>query len=225
MAFSKEWDRLYQQGLHKSVWPWSEIVALVMKYAKNIGKKKFRVLELGCGAGANIPFFQSLGVDYFAIEGSKTTVTELCKRFPMYEKNIVIGDFTKSIPFDDSFDLIFDRASITHNPTSAIRDVLVNINNHLKKNGLFIGVDWFSTEFSEYSEGQPAGDDFTRNNFDSGNLAGTGTVHFADESHLRDLFKEFDIEYLEHKTVSHIVPNDGWQFGAWNIVVRSKKDV
>ena len=40
-----------------------------------------RVLELGCGAGANIPFFLALGMDYYAIEGSPTIVKQLHKRY------------------------------------------------------------------------------------------------------------------------------------------------
>ena len=41
-----------------------------------------RVLELGCGPGANIPFFLSQGADYYAAEGSETIVVELQKKFP-----------------------------------------------------------------------------------------------------------------------------------------------
>ena len=63
-----------------------------MRYAPP-NKPKFCVLELGCGAGANIPFFSSLNVEYYAIEGSPTIVESLRKKW-LYDQ-----PFFKKIPF------------------------------------------------------------------------------------------------------------------------------
>ena len=57
MSFSTEWDILYQTNKQVSVWPWTELVVLVMKYKPREGVPY--VLELGCGTGANISFFLS----------------------------------------------------------------------------------------------------------------------------------------------------------------------
>jgi hypothetical protein len=67
MNFSKEWESIYQEGKQLTVWPMSDLVSYVMRHAKPSGKQ-FRVLEIGCGAGANIPFFLSLGVEYFGVQ-------------------------------------------------------------------------------------------------------------------------------------------------------------
>ena len=32
MSFSEEWDNLYKNGYQNSIWPWSEVVALVCRY-------------------------------------------------------------------------------------------------------------------------------------------------------------------------------------------------
>ena len=53
MSFSNEWENRYKAKTHLSIWPWSDLVSLVMRH-KPI-KENFKVLELGCGAGANIP--------------------------------------------------------------------------------------------------------------------------------------------------------------------------
>jgi len=45
MSFSNEWDKRYQENTHMSVFPWSDLVSLVMKYSPQ--KEKFKVLELG----------------------------------------------------------------------------------------------------------------------------------------------------------------------------------
>ena len=115
--FSSEWKKLYQEGTHMSVWPWSDLVSFVMRYV-NFEEKDYRVLELGCGAGANIPLFVSLGVDYHAIEGSRTIVSKLHKKHRSLQNNIVVGDFTQTLPAG-KFDLIVDRASLTLNDMSA----------------------------------------------------------------------------------------------------------
>ena len=68
MSFCKLWDEQYQSGSHQSIWPWSKVVSLVSRSCKDLSGKN--VLEIGCGAGANIPFFISKKVNYYGIEGS-----------------------------------------------------------------------------------------------------------------------------------------------------------
>ena len=97
MGFSSGWDSTYRTGQHMSEWPWSELVSLVHRHAKPENGYR-RVLELGCGAGANIPFLQSLGMDYCAVEGSSFIVARLRARFPEIAANIVVGDFTHPPP-------------------------------------------------------------------------------------------------------------------------------
>ena len=117
MGFSNEWDDKYQDNTHMSVWPWTNLVSLVMRNKPQ--KRNFKVLELGCGAGANIPFFVSLEADYYSVEGSKTIVDKLHQRFPYLKDNIMVGDFTDFIP-ETQFDLIVDRASLTCNHEESI---------------------------------------------------------------------------------------------------------
>ena len=73
MTFSLEWDERYSSNTQMSIWPWSDLVSYVIRYAKP-ARKQIRVLELGCGAGANIPFFLAQGFKYYGIEGSNTII-------------------------------------------------------------------------------------------------------------------------------------------------------
>ena len=72
---NKHWDKIYSDGEQLTIWPWSELVGFVNKYVEK--KKKLKVLELGCGNGPNIPFFLSLGADYFGIELSNQIASTL----------------------------------------------------------------------------------------------------------------------------------------------------
>lgn len=221
MSFSGEWDQRYREDTHMSVWPWSELVSFVMRYARPRGPG-FRVLELGCGAGANIPFFDQLGVSYWAIEGSPFIVERLREKWPVWSDQIVAGDFTIDIPFAGPFDLVVDRGSVPHNPEAAIRRCLGKVRRLLKPDGKYVGITWFSTACSEYGGGTQADDRYTRTGYTDGPFARVGKVHFCDREHLEDLFKEFTFTALEHRVCRRELPEDGHVFAAWNFVAEPR---
>ncbi len=216
MNFSKEWDEAYKANMYLSIWPWSDMVSYVLRYVHP--DKKFRVLELGCGAGANIPFFRHLGVEYFAVEGSPAVVEKLHTRFPELKDNILIGDFTEKIPVPGLFDLVVDRASLTHNTTAAIKNCLSLIHSSLKPGGKYVGIDWFSITHSEYKKGREGEDIYTRCGYVSGQFTNVGRVHFSDKAHLAELFSAFNIGILEHKIIRREIPYDEHVFASYNLV-------
>jgi len=222
MNFSKEWEQRYKENTHLSIWPWSDLVSYVMRYSRP-HNNSFRVLELGCGAGANIPFFMSLGVEYYAIEGSETIVTNLKQRFPLLEDKLVIGDFTLDIPFEENFDLIVDRSSLTCNSTDAIKQCLDVVHQKLKNGGKYIGIDWFSTQHYEYKNGKSCEDVFTRTGYSEGLLEGVGRVHYSDKAHLLDLFRNFTVIILEHKIVKCEIPSQDVTRANWNFVMQKNQ--
>ena len=217
-GFSSEWDERYQENTHMSIWPWSTLVSFVMRYS-NPNVAGFRVLELGCGAGANIPFFANLGIDYYAVEGSESIVTRLHSKFPQLKDNIVCGDFTQTLP-EMEFHLIVDRGSLTCNDTLAIRRCLRMCHNRLNSNGMYIGIDWYSTDSDAYREGEQAEDHYTRTNFTDGSLANTGRVHFSSKEHLLELFTDYEIVVLTHQTITEEIPGSGNSFAVWNFVAK-----
>jgi len=221
MSFSKEWDKRFKENTHMSIWPWSNLVSYVMRYAKP-DKPKFKVLELGCGFGANVPFFESLKVTYYAIEGSETIVKKLHQKYPHLKGRIKLGDFTRNFYFEQKFDLIVDRSALTHNSTVAIKKGIENIYKHLSKNGRYIGIDWFSTNHSEYQNGMPTDDIYTRTNYTEGNFANVGRVHFSDKAHLLDLFHQFEIIVMEHNIVKREIPDEDLTLAFWNLVAMEK---
>ncbi len=222
MTFSNEWEKSFSKNTHMSLWPWSDVVSLVNQNCKSIilNPEETNVLELGCGAGANIPFFKKLGVKYYAIEGSPTIVKKLHKRFPEMKKQIICGDFTIAHPFDIHFDLILDRAAITHNNLKSIIKTIDIVANSLKNKGLFIGVDWFSKNHSDMNKGHQIDDQYTRTNFKEGPFFDIGKVHFSDLSHIKHLLSQFAIEHIEEKLTKHYGSKHMKQFASWNFVAR-----
>lgn len=218
MTFSLEWESLYSSGQQHTHWPWSDLVSLVFRFGGPIGPG-FRVLELGCGTGANAPLFRALGADYYAVDGSREAVAIVHERFPDLRHKVCVGDFTRALP-PGSFDLVVDRAAVTHNPTTAIRRTLDLVFDALRPGSAFIGVDWFSDRHSERVSGERADDDHTFTGYSSGNFKGCGRVHFSDESHIRQLFVRFDVCLLTEKTVRDVEADPPNLFASFNVVAR-----
>lgn len=218
MTFSPQWECVYRASKQLSRWPWSDLVSYVYRYARPDDGYR-RVLEVGCGAGANIPFFVELGVEYYGIDGSPHIVASLHSRFPELKNRISVGDFTRAISFAEAFDLAVDRAALTHNSTEAIRRALDLLFERLRAGGKLIGIDWFAADHSDAHRGNMA-DAWTRTNICDGQFANVGTVHFSDRDHLLDLLHGagFDVDRLEHKQVDTVVPEGGSHFAAWNFV-------
>jgi SAM-dependent methyltransferase len=207
-GFDSEWEKRYAENAHLSIWPWSDVVSYVNRYLKP--KEEFnKVLELGCGAGANIPFFLSRNNEYCAMDGSETIINQLKTKFPNISKNIICGDFTKEIPFDCLFDAILDRGSLTHNDTTSIERCLEILQTKIRKNGIFIGIDWFSKKHPDSNNGTFV-DENTRRDITSRQFNGVGNVHFSDKEHLIEIFSKFgyEIQILELKENTMLIGND-----------------
>ena len=121
-----EWDEIYKSRKQICRWPFSDLVSLVLRNRHRLPARP-SVLEMGCGSGPNIPFFLENNFDYYAIEGANSIVEELKGNYPAIRDNIVCGDFSKPISFKRKFDLVFDRAAITHNTTDDIKDIVRTI--------------------------------------------------------------------------------------------------
>lgn len=222
MGFSTEWETVYRKNRHMSVWPWTDLVSYVHRYTDVPKKQHVKVLELGCGAGANIGFFASLGADYYGIDGSETIIDFDRERYPQYADNLIVHDFTESIPFDVTFDLICDRGALTHNTTDGIKKTIDAARKKLAKDGKYMGISWFSTKYEDYSLGTSVPNDpFTRyfSESDEGYFGGLGNVHFSDEAHLRELFRNFEFVIMEERVTTTVFPMSH-QYADWNFIVR-----
>ena len=201
MTFSRAWNDVYASGREQIKWPWSDVVSLVTRHCGNIAHKD--VLELGCGSGANIPFFVSAGANYHGIEGSHIACDELKEKYTPFQARLACKDFTEQQPFYSKFHLIFDRGAVTHNDVVAMQSSLDIAYESLLKGGIYIGVDWFSTKH-----------DGAAQSYLTGRFEGVGTVTFLDEEQIRRLFSKFELIHLEEKVNRSLVG----QTAMWNIV-------
>lgn len=221
------WEQTYAAGLHVNSWPWSDLVSLFFRHLKDLSSRQdtshIKVLELGLGTGNNISFWETVGVEYFGIEQSATAVEKMLARFPHLRSHIRVGDFSELIPTNEEFDIICDRASVTHGTTLEIEKTLKASHGALKRGGLFLGVDWFSTRHSDFFLPTAELDENTRSDFMEGQFVGVGKVHFSDRQHLLELFSDFEILELVEKVTTRQYPDiSDEHFASWNVVARKR---
>ncbi|PKR58519.1 class I SAM-dependent methyltransferase [Thalassospira lohafexi] len=223
MFFSPEWEDIYAAGAHQSVWPWSELISLVMRHARpHQSEKPAKVLEIGCGVGANIPLVQWFGGEFHGVDNSASALERIRQR---YEDQVRLAkaDFCEEIPFAGPFDIIIDRASLTHNHTAGIRRSLDMLEARLAPGGVYVGTHWFSTDCDDFSRGEPTEDRYVRKGYTSGDFAGVGLIHFSDQARLEQLFSRFTLEVMDHVISETKIPHPQ-RLGWWNIVARKKED-
>ncbi|MGQ0827864.1 MAG: class I SAM-dependent methyltransferase [Bacteroidota bacterium] len=87
---------------------YKQVINCNFKYPKNI-----KIMEIGAGAGANIPFFNKMGIDYkniFANELIDERATTLKNVFP--DVPLFIGD-ASTLNFENNFDIVFQSTVFT----------------------------------------------------------------------------------------------------------------
>jgi len=105
---------------------------------KNLGNlKNKKVLDVGCGGGTDILFYEKLGADVYGIDPSKFMVNA-AKKIIKQPNKIKIGGAEK-IPFDKNFfDIVAGRFSLHYikDLDKAYREIA----RVLKPNGLFVAI-------------------------------------------------------------------------------------
>lgn len=214
-----KWEKAYKENKQMNRFPWSDVVSLTYRYS-DYKKTNFKVLELGFGSGANIPLFEKIGAEYYGLDFSPTAQENVIKHYPHLQNNLKVGNFLVFHDFNvGKFDLVLDRAAITHNSTIDIALIIEQIKSYLSKDGIFIGVDWFGHKDSYSDQGEKV-DDYTVEEIKNGYLGDLGKVHFANESRIRELFCDFEFIHFEEKIVSCILSNT--RKHTYNFVVRKK---
>jgi SAM-dependent methyltransferase len=217
----KVWNNLYKKKNQFSVWPWSDLVSLCSRYCNFT--KKLEVLEIGCGVGANVPFFLSKNCKYTGVDISKNAINFLKKKYRNKNKNLkfICSDYS-NIKINKKFDLIIDRGAITcGNDLINIKKIILKVYQDLKNNGKFICVDWFSKKTYGYKilKEKPNFISLKKSLFSK-----VGKIYFVDEFEIRKLFKRFQIVYLSEKIINNLTERKN-SSAFWSFVCIKKKNI
>ncbi len=97
------------------------------------GEPPYAILDLGCGPGRDLRYFQLLGHDVTGLDGSMKFVA-MARRYSGCD--VLHQDFLAMVLPESHFDGIFANASLFHVPSQELPRVLLDLSTTLKCRGV-----------------------------------------------------------------------------------------
>ena len=142
MNWDKEWETFYQKS-GGNQYPDPALIRFVAKnYYKVKPRSDVKILDLGCGTGANLWYLAKEGFTAYGIDGSISGIRRAQEKLDREnaKADIQLGDFIH-LPYDNEFfDAVIDVASIQHNDDDAINKIIAEIHRVLRKGGKYFGM-------------------------------------------------------------------------------------
>jgi len=217
------WDSNWEKIFKAQEWGKYPSENLIQFVARNFYKKnraEVKLLEVGCGTGANIWYMSREGFNVSGIDGSDTAIKIAQERMKNENLNarLIVGDII-SLPFDNmEFDAIIDNECLySNNEQNSIR-VLSEINRVLKNEGLF-----YSRTFSkEMFIGEKLNEQiFEYNNISDGPLKDKGFVRLINKEKIKYLYgKYFTINSIDK--LEYTVNNESQVISEYIIICKKK---
>ncbi len=217
------WEKQYRERGFNSQreYPNESLIAFVKRNFKSGDK----ILELGCGSGANIWFLGKEGREVYGIDYSETGI-EYCKK--MLDKwgtkaKLTIGDI-KKLPYENNyFDAIVDVVSVQHLKFREHLGCLQEVHRCLKRGGKFFSYHLGENSISYTNGGGKLIDKNTVDNIVDKDkpLAGNGQTCFLSRNDYRDLLEQSGFRDVIIDTVTRSYNNQ--EFFIEYLVVNAKK--
>jgi ubiquinone/menaquinone biosynthesis C-methylase UbiE len=218
------WDPIWENVYKDNIWgkyPGESLIQFVARNYYNKIRPNVKILEVGCGPGANIWFLAKENFLAYGIDGSQTAIQQASQR--LYSENLKadlrVGDVIE-LPYDDSyFDSILDIECIYANNIDNTMKILEEINRVLKKDGLF-----YSRTLSDKIY---IGDNYTKVDYKSykdisdGPLAEKGFARLMNETDIIKLYGKY-FEIVSIDTLDYTKDNGKININEFIIIARKK---
>ncbi|OGN04108.1 MAG: hypothetical protein A2831_02240 [Candidatus Yanofskybacteria bacterium RIFCSPHIGHO2_01_FULL_44_17] len=196
------WNKIHKGGWGK--YPNEALVRFLCRYKKAEPdfKRNNKVLDLGCGAGANTKMMVAEGFKVWAVDGAGEAVRHAKAFVSQKNTKFIVADFVDiaSIFPKGFFDIVCDNVSVYTNTVKNIEAILASVAKILKKDGLF-----YSSCFSTKTLGCGLGKKLESGTFidirESVFFKDRGIAHFYTEKEARKVYgkfftvQSFDVDY------------------------------
>lgn len=188
---NKSFDNTWEE-IHKSQewgkYPSEDIIRFVARNYYNKERKNIKILDFGCGAGANTWYLAREGFDTYAFDGSASAVMKAKSYLAKenLEAHFEVADALDISYENNFFDCIIDSAVVYANTIKNITDMYKKIYDLLVPAGKLFATGLFTPNTVGYGTGILL-EKNTFKDLTEGALAGRGTVHFFEKEEILEL--------------------------------------
>ena len=185
-------------------------------------KPGMKVLDLGCGDGIDLIYYQKLGADIYGVDASEGLITIAKEKLP--NANIQVG-FFENISFPkEYFDVVFSKYAIQ--TSEHIEPIFDEVKRVLKPNGIFMYL--VTHPFRQYLEKkEKQADYFEQKIVYSSFFDNTITVqepsHTLNEYLNERFLKDFDLQLYQECWDAGAEQIEGKKYPGFFIVIAKKR--
>lgn len=219
------WNPVWEQVFSNQEWgkyPPEDFIRFIARNFYNVeNRTKIKILEVGCGPGANLWFLAREGFETFGIDGSQTAITRAKNRLntecPNWRGELTVGDFS-ILPYpNDYFDAVVDIEAVYCNSYATSKQIYGEMARVVRGGGKL-----YSRTFAPNTWGMGTGEKVGHNAWivSEGPLLGKGYSRFTEYEEIKNLMDKFEIESIEMMTRS--IDNIRHEIKEW-LIVGSKR--
>jgi len=202
------WDEVWEKTFNSQEWgkyPNEELIRFIARnFYKVKDRKIIKILEVGCGPGANIWYLAREGFCVYGIDGSITAIKKAKNRLNREVKDwfgdFRVGDIV-TLPFDEQFfDAVIDVECLYCNSIKDLDRILDEIKRVLKPKGMF-----FSLTLATGCWGDETGEKVGYNAYytTEGPMKEKGFARFTSRKDIKEFYgKNFEIVSL-YQTIKY----------------------
>ncbi len=189
-TFDERWEEIHK-AMEWGKYPEASVVRFVARNYYNMERNQVKILDFGCGAGANTWFLAREGFDVYAFDGSESAVrraSEYLKKEGLSNVEFRVRDGGSLDYAKNFFDCIIDNVCIYANKLDNILYMYKTVYSLLKTGGRFYS-SAFGTETSGYGTGTEI-EEGTYENISEGVLSGRAIAHFFTKDEFETIIME-----------------------------------
>lgn len=204
VSFDKKWEEIHSTNAW-GTYPSENVIRFIARNYYKKERNNIRILDYGCGAGANTWYLSKEGFGVWAFDGSRSAVEKTrnkIKEFQLEGNNVHIEIMDgASLNYSDLFfDCVIDNGTICANTSVNIAAMYQETYRVLKAGGKL-----FSTSFSINTTGYGLGEEVehsTFKNISKGPFSGGWIHHFYTKLELEKILVEVGYQNIKIETMT-----------------------
>lgn len=216
MAWDEAWEKVFREQ-EWGKYPAESVVQFIARHFYRRDRAATKILEIGCGPGANLWYLAREGFMAYGIDGSKTAIDRARQRLALenLSADLQVGDIVE-LPYSDAmFDGVIDIECLYANPRAATKRILAELRRVLKQGGLFYSRTCSDQMYIGKTREEVGPKEYR--NISDGPFAGKGLARLSSRQDIAEIYGEFfNISSLDR--LDYTVNNGSLLVSEWVVI-------